>query len=64
MSYPLHLPINARYVDDDVDHVTAKLVALNVHWVGVRGDVDLGQDVEQKSLLYTRVLKDDESSRR
>ena len=51
------LPVNARDVDDDVDHVAAQLVALHVDRRGVRRDVDLGHDVEEEGLLNPCFLK-------
>ena len=53
---PALSPVDAGEVDDDVDHVAAELVRLHVHRRRVGGDVDLGDDVEQKRLLRARVL--------
>lgn len=54
LSTPLcqkHAPVDARDVDDDVDHVGAELVALHVHGIRVRRHVDLGDHVEEEGFL-------------
>lgn len=54
---PKDLPINARHVHDDINHITAQLIALHVHWGTVCGDVDLAHHIKQECFLYPRILK-------
>ncbi len=50
-------PVNTWDVNDDIDHITAELVWLHVHWRAVRGDVDLTDHIEQERFLNPRILK-------
>lgn len=51
------LPVDARNVDDYVDHVAAQLVCGDVHWTAVCGNVNLTNHVKQEGLLNTRILR-------
>lgn len=46
-------PIDAGDVDDHINHVTAQLIGLHVHWAAVGGDVNLTDHIEQEGLLNT-----------
>lgn len=52
-----NIPVYARNVHHDVDHVAAQLVALHVNRRRVGCDVDFGYDVEKERLLDPRVLR-------
>ena len=47
-------PINAGYVDHDLNQLAAYLIMLHVHWIWVSADVNLAYYVEQESLLDLR----------
>lgn len=53
------LPIDAGYVQDNVNHVTAQLVALDVNRVRVRCDVNLWDNIKEKGFVNQRVLEDE-----
>ena len=55
----MNVPVYAWDIDDDVDHVAAELVALHVDGRRVRGDVDLGEDVEEESFFGVWVRDED-----
>ena len=55
----MNVPVYAWDIDNDVDHVTAEFVALHVDGRRVRGDVDLGEDVEKESFFGVRVRDED-----
>ena len=56
-------PVDAGDVDDHIDHVTAQLVGLHVHWAAIRCYVDLADHVKEEGLLDARVLRERERER-
>ena len=53
----IDLPVYTRHIDHDVDHLAAKLVRLHVDRRTVGCDVDLTNNVEEKSFFDGRILK-------
>ncbi len=66
------LPIYTGDINDHINHITAQLIGLHVHWrtvqnhmnthtvtcgLPVSGNVDLADHVKQESFLNTRVLQ-------
>jgi len=51
--------IDARNIDDDVDHVAAQLVRLHVHRGAVRRHIDLAHHVDQKRLFNPTARDED-----
>jgi hypothetical protein len=52
-----HVPVNTRDIEHNIYHVRTQLVAAIIDGVGVRGNVDLADHVEQKRLLNVAFLR-------
>lgn len=59
-SYPVgvfYLPINTRDVDNDIDHITAELIGLHIHWGTISCNINFTDHVKEKCLFNSRILK-------
>lgn len=56
VKFMLNLPVYAADINEHIDEFRTDFVVLHLHRVRVSGYVDLGDHIEQESLLYLRVL--------
>ena len=44
--------VDTAHIDQNVDELGTDLVVLDLHWVAIRSDIDLRDNIEQESFLY------------